>query len=108
MTDARYARYARNQVAITEEEQLLLGRKRVVIVGCGGLGVFALRGLFMKIGTSLAGLLFPTVILWGTEDVNVFGIRMTGIFGIVFCFIGLIFIAQYKDYFYKKTQKNQS
>lgn len=45
MTDARYARYARNQAAITEEEQLLLGRKRVVIVGCGGLGGYALENL---------------------------------------------------------------
>ena len=31
-------RYARNCPALTEEESLTLGRKRVLVVGCGGLG----------------------------------------------------------------------
>ena len=45
MTDARYARYARNQAAITEEEQQLLAGKRVLVVGCGGLGGYVIENL---------------------------------------------------------------
>jgi Na+/melibiose symporter-like transporter len=61
-------------------------------------GVFyALRGIFMKAGTSLAGLLFPTVIVLGPGGINPFGIRMTGLFGLVFCLIGFIFMTRYKE-----------
>lgn len=59
---------------------------------------YAFRGLFMKIGTSLAGLIFPTVIMWGTSQVTTYGIRMTGVFGIVFCIIGFMFMTMYKDH----------
>ncbi|MFA9423193.1 MAG: MFS transporter [Sedimentibacter sp.] len=62
------------------------------------IGVFyGLRGIFMKIGTSMAGLLFPTVIVLGMGEINQFGIRMTGVFGIVFCIIGFIFMTQFKE-----------
>ncbi|WP_461207731.1 MFS transporter [Clostridium sp. DL1XJH146] len=62
------------------------------------IGVFyALRGLFMKIGTSLAGLVFPTIILWGTSNVNATGIRMTGLFGLIFCLLGFFFMYRFKE-----------
>lgn len=38
-------RYQRNIGAITEEEQRELGKKRVLVVGCGGLGGFVVEGL---------------------------------------------------------------
>jgi Na+/melibiose symporter-like transporter len=62
------------------------------------IGVFyALRGIFMKMGTSLAGLLFPTVIVLGTGEINQFGIRMTGLFGLFFCLTGFVFMTCYKE-----------
>ncbi|MDR1947816.1 MAG: MFS transporter [Spirochaetaceae bacterium] len=62
------------------------------------IGVFyALRGIFMKSGTSLAGLLFPTVIVLGSGEINRFGIRMTGLFGLIFCLIGFVFMIRYKE-----------
>lgn len=62
------------------------------------IGIFyALRGIFMKGGTSLAGLLFPTILILGTGKINEFGIRMTGVLGFMFCIIGFAFMTQYKE-----------
>lgn len=38
-------RYQRNIGAITKEEQKILNNKRVLVVGCGGLGGFVIEGL---------------------------------------------------------------
>jgi hypothetical protein len=51
----------------------------------------------MKMGTSLAGLLFPTVIVLGMGEINQFGIRMTGLFGLFFCLTSFVFMTCYKE-----------
>ena len=72
--------------------------------GDNKIGVFyALRGFFMKVGTSFAGLIFPSIILWGGTDLSDFGIRMTGVFGVVFCLIGFGFMIRFKDYYHDSS-----
>ena len=69
-----------------------------IITGNYKAGIFyAMRGLFMKIGTSIAGLIFPSIIILGTGEVNPFGIRLTGVFGLAFCILGLVFILFYNE-----------
>lgn len=51
---------------------------------------FAMRGLFMKIGSSTAGLVFPSIIIFGSGEVNALGIRMTAIVALVFCILGVL------------------
>jgi molybdopterin-synthase adenylyltransferase len=41
----RVERYKRNQMTISSTEQMLLGSKRVAVIGCGGLGGFVIEGL---------------------------------------------------------------
>lgn len=61
-------------------------------------GIFyAMRGLFMKFGSSFAGLIFPSIIILGTEMVNPAGIRLTGAFALVFCIVGFFFISRYNE-----------
>ncbi len=56
-------------------------------------GIFyAMRGLFMKFGSSFAGLLFPTIIQIGGTDVNPFGVRLTGFVALAFCGLGAVIL----------------
>jgi len=48
-------RFARNQQTITVEEQELLAKKKVLVIGCGGLGSHVLEGL-ARIGIQHIGL----------------------------------------------------
>lgn len=43
--DAEKARYARNLGTISEEEQLILKKKSVCVIGCGGLGGYVIESL---------------------------------------------------------------
>ncbi len=48
-------RYLRNQNAISPQEQALLSQKRIVIIGCGGLGGYLLEQLGrLGVGRSFA------------------------------------------------------
>lgn len=61
-------------------------------------GIFyAMRGLFMKIGASTAGLLFPSIIILGSGQVNAFGIRLTGAVALAFCALGFLLIVRYNE-----------
>lgn len=61
-------------------------------------GVFyAMRGLFMKIGSSTAGLIFPSLIIIGGQGVNAFGIRLTGAVALAFCILGALFLRGYDE-----------
>ncbi len=84
---------------MAEEEGLKTGNYNAGIF-------YAMRGLFMKIGTSLAGLVFPSVLLWGAAEVNETGIRMTSLFGLAFCFIGFLFILFYNEKSVLKTLRD--
>ncbi len=83
---------------LAEEEGLRTGNYNAGIY-------YALRGLFMKIGSSLAGLIFPSVLLWGAEDVSEWGIRMTSVFGLIFCALGFLFILMYNEKGVRATLK---
>jgi len=58
---------------------------------------FAARTFMMKLGISLANLLFTSLLLLGRSVENDFGIRMTGIAAVVFCVLGCLFFMQYNE-----------
>ncbi len=49
---------------------------------------FAVRGLVMKGGIAVSSLLFPTIVLWGGEEVTASGVRATAVAAFVACVIG--------------------
>jgi len=48
-------RFSRNKQTITDEQQTLLGQKKILVIGCGGLGTHVLEGL-ARIGIKQIGL----------------------------------------------------
>ncbi len=58
---------------------------------------YAGRAFTMKIGISLANLIFPSLLILGKSVDNDFGIRMTGIAAMLFCTLGFIVFQGYKD-----------
>ncbi len=60
---------------------------------------FAARNFMMKVGVSLANLIFPTLLLFGKEIGNDTGIRLTGVFAMLCCLAGWWFFTKYQDSF---------
>ncbi len=61
-------------------------------------GVFyGARALMMKLGISVANLLFPSFLLLGRSVTNSTGIRVTGIAALVFSLLGLAFFRAYNE-----------
>jgi len=58
---------------------------------------FAVRTFTMKLGVSLANLVFPSLLLFGKSTENPFGVRLTGLAAFVFCVLGMIAFLQYKE-----------
>ena len=60
---------------------------------------YAVRTFMMKVGISLANLLFPSLLLLGKSSENSFGIRLTAIIAALFCILGWAFFRPYRDKF---------
>lgn len=58
---------------------------------------FAVRTFMMKVGISLANLLFPSVLLLGKSTDNDLGIRFTALLAVCFCLAGALFLTRYKE-----------
>lgn len=58
---------------------------------------FAVRTFMMKLGISLANLLFPSLILLGKSVENDIGIRLTGLTAGIICILGLLIFLKYND-----------
>jgi len=61
-------------------------------------GIFyAARTFMMKLGISIANLLFPSLLLLGKSIENPFGIRLAGFTAFLFCIIGLLLFLMYNE-----------
>jgi glycoside/pentoside/hexuronide:cation symporter, GPH family len=58
---------------------------------------FAARAFMMKVGISLANLLFPSLLLLGKSSENPFGVRVSAVCAVVFCFLGMLFFRKYEE-----------
>ncbi len=66
--------------------------------GFGNSGVFfGVRTFMMKLGISLANLIFPSLIALGQTSENTFGLRLTGVVAFGFCILGLVFMSRYDE-----------
>lgn len=59
---------------------------------------YAAAALMMKIGVSLANLLFPSLLLFGKSIDNQLGVQLTVIAAFVFCLMGWWVFRKYKDH----------
>lgn len=73
---------------------------------------YAARTFMMKLGVSLANLIFPSFLLLGKEPGNDLGVRLAAVAAVVFCVIGLIFFLFYDEKYIfsiiKAPKKEQS
>lgn len=58
---------------------------------------FAARSFMMKMGISLANLIFPSLLLLGNSADNPIGVRATAVVAAGFCLLGWIFFRQYNE-----------
>lgn len=57
---------------------------------------FAIRTFMMKIGITLANLIFPSLLLLGKSVDNPMGVRATAVAALIFCIIGMLIFNQYE------------
>jgi Na+/melibiose symporter-like transporter len=58
---------------------------------------FGARALMMKLGISFANLIFPSLLTLGRSVENPTGVRLTGLFALVFSLAGLFLFLQYRE-----------
>lgn len=58
---------------------------------------FGMRTFMLKLGGTVALLIFPSLLLLGRSVENNLGIRMTGLAAMIFCVIGLILFQRFKE-----------
>jgi GPH family glycoside/pentoside/hexuronide:cation symporter len=58
---------------------------------------FAVRAFMMKLGVSLANLLFPTLLAFGKSQQNDMGVRLTAVCALFFCVVGAVCFYQYNE-----------
>lgn len=58
---------------------------------------FAVRTFMMKVGISVANLLFPSILLLGKSTENDLGIRITALLAVGFCLTGALLLTQYQE-----------
>ncbi len=58
---------------------------------------FAVRAFTMKVGISLANLIFPSLLLLGKSAENPAGLRAAAVLAVGFCVFGLLFFRKYRD-----------
>lgn len=69
---------------------------------------FAARTFMMKMGISVANLIFPSFLLLGKSTMNDTGIRLAAISAIIFCIVGLLLLLKYNEKEIQLTLKNKS
>ena len=58
---------------------------------------YAARAFMMKLGKSLANLIFPSLLLLGKSVDNPLGIKLSALAALIFCTIGFLLFFKYKD-----------
>ncbi len=58
---------------------------------------FAVRTFMMKIGITLANLIFPSLLLMGKSLDNPMGVRATAVAALIFCIVGVVIFSKYED-----------
>ncbi|MCC7246033.1 MAG: MFS transporter [Saprospiraceae bacterium] len=58
---------------------------------------YGVRAFVMKVGISLANLLFPSLLLFGKSETNFFGVQMTAVAALVFCIFGWLVFRRYDE-----------
>lgn len=58
---------------------------------------YAVRNFMMKLGASLAMLIFPSLLLLGKSTENPMGVKVSAILAVVFCLIGFLIFTRYKE-----------
>ncbi len=58
---------------------------------------YAVRTFMMKIGITLANLIFPSLLLLGKSLENPLGVRATAIAALIFCIVGMMIFRNYQD-----------
>lgn len=75
---------------IIEDDALQTGQSKAAVF-------YAARAFMMKMGISLANLLFPSLLLLGNSAHNPMGVRVTAVTAAVFCLLGWYFFTLYKE-----------
>lgn len=75
---------------VVQQEEVRSGRQMAGMF-------FGVRAFVMKVGVSLANLVFPSLLLFGKSTENPAGVRLTAVAAIVFCGIGWAFFRQYRE-----------
>lgn len=58
---------------------------------------YAVRTFMMKLGISVANLIFPSLLLLGKSVDNPFGVKLSAVFAMVFCVVGLLVFLRYRE-----------
>ena len=58
---------------------------------------YAVRNFMMKLGASLANLIFPSLLLLGKSSENPLGVKVSAVLAVVFCLIGFFIFTSYKE-----------
>ncbi len=58
---------------------------------------YATRNFMMKLGISMAGLIFPSLLQLGKSSAQNLGIRLTALFAVVCCVIGFLLFLKYRE-----------
>ncbi len=58
---------------------------------------FGMRMLVMKLGISVTNFVFPALLILGKSVDNPFGVKMSALFAMVVCILGMIIFLKYKD-----------
>ncbi len=75
---------------VVQQEEVLSGRRMAGMF-------FGVRAFVMKVGISLANLVFPSLLLFGKSTDHPTGVRLTAIAAIVFCAIGWTLFRRYRE-----------
>ena len=58
---------------------------------------YGVRNFMMKLGASLANLIFPSLLLLGKSTENPMGVKVSAILAVVFCLVGFFIFTRYKE-----------
>ena len=58
---------------------------------------YGIRNFMMKLGASLANLIFPSLLLLGKSTANPMGVKVSTILAVVFCLVGFFIFTRYKE-----------
>jgi GPH family glycoside/pentoside/hexuronide:cation symporter len=58
---------------------------------------FGARTFMQKLGQTIAGLVFPSIFIWGSDQVNAVGLRISAIISMAFMILGFILLILYNE-----------